>query len=126
MDESKQWLAFAQEDLLYGKMGINSFPRAASWSFQQAVEKSLKSLLLVIDGEVPRTHDVTYILSLLRKHYKISEDIVEAVLLIAEITPSVRYPADDLPEITAQLAKDYYQAAEKVVKWGLMLLLPDR
>jgi HEPN domain-containing protein len=63
MSESKQWLAYALDDLAYGELGMNSLPRAASWSFQQAAEKALKALLLAKVLEVPRTHDVAYLLN---------------------------------------------------------------
>ena len=44
--EAQRWLAFAEEDLAYGKLGMAGFPRAAAWSFQQAAEKAFKSLLI--------------------------------------------------------------------------------
>jgi hypothetical protein len=36
--EASRWLDFAREDLAYGSFGLERFPRAAAWSFQQAAE----------------------------------------------------------------------------------------
>jgi len=115
MSESKQWLAYALDDLAYGELGMNSLPRAASWSFQQAAEKALKALLLAKVLEVPRTHDVAYLLNQLQATLSLPVEIADAVLLIAEITPATRYPADDVPPIEKKEAREYYQAAKHIV-----------
>jgi HEPN domain-containing protein len=117
MSEAKQWLAYAMDDLAYGELGMATLPRAASWSFQQASEKSLKALLLARGALVQRTHDVAYLLSLLSEHCEMSSDLTGAALLIAEVTPATRYPSDDLPPIDGSLARESYLAAKQIVDW---------
>ena len=115
--EVAQWLFYAAEDLAYGRLGQADLPRAAAWSFQQATEKSLKAFWLRVNQEIPRTHDVAYLLSELSKTFKVPEQIQDAVLLIAQITPAVRYPGDDQMPVTVENAKKYADAAERVYKW---------
>lgn len=117
MSEAKQWLAYAMDDLAYGELGMESLPRAASWSLQQAAEKALKALLLAKIGEAPRTHDVAYLLNQLEASLSLPDGVTDAALLIAEITPATRYPADDLPPIEKEDAHAYFQAAKQIVDW---------
>lgn len=117
MSEPNQWLAYAVDDLAYGELGMAALPRAASWSFQQATEKALKALLLAKRREVPRTHDVAYLLSQLAPLLSLSDVVKDAALLIAEITPATRYPGDDLPPIETEDAHAYFQAAKQLVDW---------
>ncbi|MCD8481574.1 MAG: HEPN domain-containing protein [Verrucomicrobia bacterium] len=118
MDEYRQWLVYAEEDLRYGELGMQSLPRAASWSFQQSAEKALKAALLSFELAVPRTHDVAYLLSLLVPVCTVPEAIVHSVLLISEITPATRYPSDDLYEIDGEQAKEYFAAARHILDWA--------
>ena len=115
--EVGKWLHYASEDLAYGQLGINHLPRAAAWSFQQASEKALKAIWLQIFREVPRTHDVAFLLSRLSEQFAVPDDIRDAVLQLAEITPAVRYPSDDQTAITAAEAAEYAEAAETVYRW---------
>ena len=116
--EIRHWLAYAADDLSYGKMGRDCLPRAASWSFQQSAEKALKAIWLLHFERIPRTHDLAYLLSELSRHHELPESLTAAVLLLSEVTPAIRYPADDLPPVDAQLAKEYEVACEIIYKWA--------
>jgi HEPN domain-containing protein len=80
-EEARQWLAFAIEDLDYGRFGLTRFPRAAAWSFQQSSEKALKACLVANGRIPPRTHDLV----LLHNLIEIPHDpkLEEAVLKLA-------------------------------------------
>lgn len=88
--EVREWLFFASEDLAYGKLGMADLPRASAWSFQQSSEKTLKALWLETYQEIPRTYDIAYLLSELSKTFEVPEDVRDAILVLAEITPAVR------------------------------------
>jgi HEPN domain-containing protein len=103
-----RWLSYANEDWNYGKLGVSSFPRAAAWSFQQAAEKSLKALLIRHGVVPPRTHDLLVLFNLISQEQ--SNELRNALLLLAEITASARYP-DDTEPVTPELAADYGLAA---------------
>lgn len=126
MEESKQWLTYAIDDLAYGELGLESLPRAASWSLQQASEKALKALLLSKAGEIPRTHDVAYLLSQLQGSAQVPDELADAVLLIAEITPTTRYPSDDLFLINKEDAREYFDAAKRIVDWVTQEMTPEK
>lgn len=116
--EIRQWLAYSADDLSYGSLGRESLPRAASWSFQQSAEKALKAIWLLNRERIPRTHDLAYLLSELSEYYELSESLTAAVLLLSEITPAICYPADDLPPVDLQLAKEYGEACHIIYKWA--------
>ena len=113
--EAAKWLAFADEDLAYGKLGLGRFPRAAAWSFQQAAEKAMKACLISTGHIPPRTHDIVLLHNLQERES--SEDVREAVLKLAEITSASRYP-DDLDEMSAEMAAEHEKAAILVVTWA--------
>ena len=116
--EASDWLAYAAEDLAYGRLGMEELPRAASWSFQQSAEKALKAIWLAFRKHVPRTHDVAFLLSELEQELSPPIVVRDAVLRLAEIAPSVRYPSDDLPNLTLHDSKEYAEAAEVVYGWA--------
>ena len=73
---------------------------------------------------IPRTHDLAYLLSGLSEYYELSEPLTEAVLLLSEITPAIRYPADDLPPVDLQLAREYQAACRIIYNWAHSALSP--
>lgn len=117
--EAGQWLFYASEDLAYGKLGQKNLPRAAAWSFQQSAEKSLKALWLKVYREVPRTHDVAFLLSKLSEAFEVPEEVRDSVLLLAQITPAVRYPSDDQTAVTTGDAEKYAESAKNVYNWAV-------
>jgi len=120
-EEARQWLFYASEDLAYGKLGQAELPRAAAWSFQQSSEKALKALWLRAYREIPRTHDVAFLLSKLSDTCTIPDSVRDAVLQLAQITPAVRYPGDDQVAITVEEAMEYAVAAEEVYHWATQM-----
>ena len=113
--DSRRWLAYAEEDYAYGKLGLAMFPRASAWSFQQAAEKALKACLLHRGEVPPRTHDLLLLFNLV----VVSElpEIKSAVLLLAEITAASRYP-DDTEDVTVGLASEYALAVRQVIDYA--------
>ncbi len=111
--EAARWLEFAREDLAYGSFGLERFPRAAAWSFQQAGEKALKAGLIAAGQLPPRTHDLILLLNLLDPHA--SEAMRQAVIGLAEISTAVRYPDDEIDAVDVPLARRYEAAARVVV-----------
>ena len=112
--EAQRWLTFAEEDLAYGRLGMAGFPRAASWSLQQAAEKAFKSML-ILKGQTPRrTHDL---LALYNSVVALSDDwegLRSDVLRLAEIAASSRYP-DDLPPVEKSEIERFAEAAQNIV-----------
>ncbi len=115
--EAGRWLAFAREDLEHGRLGAASFPRSASWSFQQSAEKALKGVLISLGKEPPRSHDVGFILARVCDSCGEAESLRESALLLSEVTPAIRYPGD-WPELTAAETRELQTAAEQIVAWA--------
>lgn len=111
--EASRWLDFAREDLAYGSFGLERFPRAAAWSFQQAAEKALKACLIAQSCVPPRTHDLILLLNRLEPDS--SEEVRKAVLQLAEISAGTRYPDDDVEPVDVALARCYEAAARVVI-----------
>lgn len=111
--EALQWLDFAREDLAYGGFGLERFPRAAAWSFQQAAEKALKACLVAKACVPPRTHDLVLLLNLLDPNS--TGKLRSAILQLAEISAATRYPDDDADPVDVTLARSYEAAAKAVV-----------
>jgi HEPN domain-containing protein len=120
-EEAKRWLAYAREDYLYGCLGVERFPRAAAWCFQQAAEKSLKALCLDLAVAFPRTHDLVFLLQLLADTGVDVQAAQESAFALAAISPAVRYPAD-LPPINPADAEQFRQAAEELMRWSESVL----
>lgn len=120
-EEANEWLFYASEDLAYGKIGMRDYPRAAAWSFQQSAEKVLKGLWILFQGRSPKTHDIAFLFSELNRNLKAPLVVAESILVLAEITPAIRYPADDLPPIEREDAENYQQAADVVYDWAVNL-----
>ena len=114
--EAARWLAYAIEDLEHGKLGVTAFPRAAAWSFQQAAEKALKSLLLAAGQPVPRVHDLAYLLQMVEAKFPHSSELLDAVMELAEVSTVSRDPAD-MEEITTRDGLRFQAAAAAIVAW---------
>jgi len=120
--EASEWLFYASEDIAYGRLGMVDLPRAASWSFQQATEKAIKALWLAYRTDAPRTHDIVFLLSGLDEDLCPPPAVRDAVLRLAEITPAIRYPGDDLPAVSREDADDYASAADTVYEWAKLII----
>ena len=115
--EPALWLAYAIEDLEYGRLGSTQFPRSAAWNFQQAAEKALKAVLFTQSGSAPRTHDLAFLLQLVIGAESSAGFLVNEVMERAELSTGSRYPAD-LPEITQVDCRRYEGAASVIVTWA--------
>jgi HEPN domain-containing protein len=60
--EALRWSAWASDDLAAARAITSStttaFPRQACYLSQQAAEKALKALLIALDIDFPKTHDL--------------------------------------------------------------------
>lgn len=81
-DEACQMLAAAERDFraLAGMADPDVFAdEVFGFHAQQAIEKSLKAWLSLIDVEYPRTHDISLLLSVLKEHGESAEPFEELV-----------------------------------------------
>lgn len=106
--ETRRWLRYAHEDLLAAEATLKQedmLPRHACWLAQQAAEKAIKAVLVFLQIDFPRRHD----LDALRKlapdgwQFKVNHPDLAA---LSEWAVEARYPGDwpDAVEADAQAA----------------------
>lgn len=90
---AERWLAFARKDLVVAQQLVDQpdvFDMAA-FHCQQAVEKSLKGLLVLFDAEVPKIHDLSRLYTIATRKSRLAWDI-EALDAVNEFYIETRYP----------------------------------
>ena len=119
--EVAAWLDKSGRDLRMARMAMeDSDPMwdQACFHAQQAAEKSLKGLLVAIERDVPRTHDLRVVLEPLVARDGCLEPHRSALAELANtLTPhgvAPRYPSF-LPEETEEDARTALRAAEAIV-----------
>ena len=115
--EARRWLEYAQEDLASAAAmveGVIGVPRQACWLAQQAAEKAMKSALVFLRAEFPRTHDLDVLRAILPNDWRTSMEHVDLAEL-SEWSVEARYPGD-WPEATASDAGRAVALAREVVQ----------
>jgi HEPN domain-containing protein len=64
--EAHRWLAKADEDLLAAQRLLPEIVNQAAFHVQQAMEKTLKALMVAKRREIRKTHDISLLVSLVR------------------------------------------------------------
>ena len=83
---------------------------------QQAVEKSLKALLININILFPRTHSIAVLIELLEENgIKVPDNIKDAIPL-TQYAVTTRYPGDYEP-VGDKEYKEAVKIAERAVNW---------
>ncbi len=113
------WLKRARSNLERAKMGKVSqgiLYEDLCFDAQQAVEKSLKAILIKLNQSFPKTHSIGILLKLIEEAgVEIPENINQAKLLTAYAVDS-RYPGDYEP-VSKEEYEEALKIAEDVFKW---------
>ena len=120
MDEMKSnpWVKKAENDLHAAQVLLHSnklLPDIVCFHCQQYAEKLLKSVLYSYDADIPRTHDLSYLLKLINEKHPLQERLFELVEIIGDYSVAVRYPFA-LEEPTQEDAEAAYDAALEIAK----------
>ena len=89
------WLGKAAEDQAAARVLEKHAPHldtVIGFHCQQAVEKSLKAVIVWMDTDVPRTHDLDALLALLTPHLPELGDLTEAASYLNGFSVVPRYP----------------------------------
>ena len=112
----KQWLAFADEDLVFAQHGLTletGCPcRLIAYQAHQCVEKHLKAYLVYRRTDFPYTHNISRILSLCATHASWPGGI-ECVKELTTYGVTTRYPGED-EEVTREEAISAVEIARQV------------
>ena len=112
------WLRYAQSDLDAAKGPPRGRLLLETLCFhaQQAVEKSLKALLIAKGMEFPRTHNLGVLLDLLSSTVSLPADRI-AVAGLTEYAVATRYPGEEEP-VSEEQYHEAVRLAEAVVSWA--------
>jgi HEPN domain-containing protein len=114
IEEARRWLRFAHEDLRAAEtllQGSDSIPRHVCWLAQQAAEKALKAVLVFLQIDFPKTHDLDALRNLIPDGWQLKPDHPDLASL-AEWAVEARYPGDwpEAVERDARLAVEKARA----------------
>ena len=92
-DEADRWLAFARGDLdsATALLGTGTPNRNVGYLAQQAVEKTLKAVILLDNAPFEMTHDLTAVAAQLPADFLTPVDTADLAWL-ADLETSARYP----------------------------------
>jgi HEPN domain-containing protein len=117
--EVRRWLRYAQEDLIAAESLIvlqTIASRHVCWLAQQAVEKALKSVLVFLQIDFPRRHDLDALRNLIPVGWPLKEEHPDLADL-TEWAVEARYPGD-WPDVTEEDARSAMQQARAVGQSG--------
>ena len=112
------WMRFARSDLAIarGTTEDDALLETLCFHAQQAVEKSLKAILLSQELQFPRTHNLKILLNRLPETMVLPWNSAD-VAALTDYAVSARYPGD-YEAITEPEYCEAIQLAEMVVKWA--------
>ena len=118
-DVVEAWLKRARSNLAKSKVGKVSeeiLYEDLCFECQQAVEKSLKALLVSINIEFPWTHLIARLIELVEANgIDVPEEVKDSISL-TEYAVDTRYPGDYEP-LDEEAYKEALEIAERVVNW---------
>jgi HEPN domain-containing protein len=93
--EALKWLRYAQEDLDSAETLARSdgYPRQICWLSQQCVEKALKAVLVLLQIDFPRTHDLDVLLNLIPEDWTVKAEH-SSLAELSEWAVEARYPGN--------------------------------
>lgn len=117
--EEKNWIKQAEADIKTSEHSLKSKDYYASifWA-QQAVEKSLKAVIIKHLKKLIKSHDLIF----LAKSAKLPEDLLNKVQLFSGVYIETRYGVleDDLPyeKFKEKDSSEFLKISKEVLKWS--------
>ena len=109
--KAEQWFHYAEDDLQAAKKLFGEFNHITCFHSQQSAEKYLKGLLVLLEKEFRKSHDLNYLIDLLE--CDVPEEIMSAAEFLTEYSVEARYPGE-FSVINDPEAQDTLQHAEKI------------
>ncbi len=113
--DTARWLRYAEEDLITAETYLKDPrvpPRQSCWHAQQAAEKALKAVLIFLQIDFRRTHDLNVLRDLLPKSWQL-KTVLPNLEDLNQWAVAARYP-DDLREATEADASEAVEQARAV------------
>lgn len=127
MDKSftpDEWLNRAKSNLLIGKISNPNeeiYLEDLCYEMQQCVEKSLKAILLYNNIDFPKTHDIAYLMTLIKNRTKIEiPEVIQIAKKLTSFAIQTRYPCWNNIEVSdyteaVEIAENVYNWAKKII-----------
>jgi len=117
MADYKIWLARAKSNLALSKKKASKdvFYEDLCFQAQQAVEKALKALLIYLDEEPEKTHNIVTLIKSLSQYINVPETVADAAIL-NDYAVQTRYPGDYTP-IESVEHENAVILANDCIKW---------
>jgi HEPN domain-containing protein len=112
-EQASRWLRYSEEDLESAhRLAREGVPRQVCWLAQQSAEKALKAVMVFLQIDFPRTHDLDTLLTLIPADWT-AKTIVPDLAALTEWAVEARYPGN-WPEATDAEAEAALADAEAV------------
>ncbi len=117
VEDAKEWLEFARKDIrrAYNNASLEDYSLAV-YLLQQAVEKSLKAVIILHGKTPPRTHNIRTLIGTIEEFKDFPEDLEEAANL-TRYAFETRYP-DEYISVEEKEYEEAYDLALKVYEWA--------
>lgn len=115
--DAARWFAYARSDLDAARALLRDpkhYPRQVCYLAQQAAEKSLKAILVLMEIEFPFTHDLDRLRDLVPEGWRVKTQCPDLAELTVWAVES-RYPGD-IPDVVAEDANQALAQAERVYR----------
>lgn len=114
-DEAKVWMDYASTDLRAAHALLDSgefFPRQICFLAQQCAEKAIKAILVFVEVDFPKLHDLDRLRDLIPKGWKFKTQFPDLAELTIWAVES-RYPTH-FPDVVESEAREILALAEAV------------
>jgi HEPN domain-containing protein len=117
-DSPLEWMRHARSDLAYAQMPLpaGGMLAVACFHAQQAIEKSIKAVLVYRQIRFPRTHALEALIDLLPDDISYPFDL-RLTSIVSGYATGPRYPGE-FEEITEEERIEAARLAEAVVSWA--------
>ena len=123
---AEDWLRYAKSDLELARIEKPEGVLLENLCFhaQQAAEKTLKAVLIFLEIDFPRTHNIRTLLDLLPEGVDVPQEVEESAILTDYAVES-RYPRNSEP-VDDEEYRQVIGLAETVVSWAKKLIYENR
>ena len=125
--KAKKWLERAKSNLALANIGKASdyiVYEDLCFDAQQAVEKGLKALCIFNGIVFPKTHDISFIISLLEHSQIHIPDFVKEAKILTDYSVETRYPGDFEP-VTEEEYSSVIKIANDTLLWIEKIIIAD-
>ena len=123
-----EWISYAESDFdvaKFGKVSVRVKNETLCFFCQQVAEKSIKAVCVWYEIKFPKTHNIEFLLKLLKKNNINIPKLVMESNRLSDYAVLTRYPGDH-DEIKTKEYKAALKIAENCLKWAKSVTTKDK